>query len=471
MSLFAFKYSIILSLLLTVQFAFANQARLLVSDNDALSTRIELIQNAKSEILVEYFSIWNDDQVVNIFAVLLKAAQRGVKVKLIMDSLASSVPRSLISLLKTKGVDSSGIENFEIKVYNPPGLNFFNISSRNHSKMLIVDQKTVINGGRNMVDKYFGFNKNRNYIDLDVIISGEIAQVARDNFFKVWESPVVNLPLLYENDPIRMAQNSCQYVKDSYESECENLRNSAIKQYKNELNRIEESMKKIDAQIGHNTVLEFGSVKSQGTVFSEPTSIEFLSHEPTELVSKRTNSMTAQILNQLAQAKEEVLVISPYVILEPEWYTVFNQLLNKGVQIKLITNSLRSTDSFFAQSGYRAEKKKMSEMGIEIYEYNGPNTMHAKGFLIDRSKAIIGTFNLDPRSMYINREVGFVIAGSQPLNSDYLNFFNDLVANSTVVAKNKKQLNTDQDFNGVPAHGKFILNFSNMILPLIRHLL
>lgn len=161
------KKNVVLSALLISQFALANKAKLLLADTDALQARVDIIEQAKKEILVEYFSIWNDEQSVDIFAFLQQKAQRGIKVKIIMDSLSNKVPRSLISALQMHGKGPDGQQNLEIKVYNPLSLNLAKATHRDHSKMLIVDGKIMISGGRNIGDKYFGFNKVRNYKDAE----------------------------------------------------------------------------------------------------------------------------------------------------------------------------------------------------------------------------------------------------------------------------------------------------------------
>ena len=155
---------LLLALFFSSSFGYANQVRLISDAHQALQVRIDIIQQARQEILVEYFSVWNDEQSLASLSFLIEVAQRGVKVKIIMDAIASTVPRSLMNALLMKGRDQRGRQNLEIKLYNPVSLNLIDGTHRDHSKMILVDGQTVLSGGRNLGDKYFGKNPDRNFI-------------------------------------------------------------------------------------------------------------------------------------------------------------------------------------------------------------------------------------------------------------------------------------------------------------------
>ncbi len=460
-----FKY-VLPGLLMSVT-CFADKAKLLLTDLDALQARVDIIQQARKEILVEYFSVWNDEQSVGGFALLQKAAQKGIKVKVIMDSLSNRVPRALISALQMHSYGPDGEQNLQIKVYNPLSLNLAKATHRDHSKMLIVDNHIMISGGRNVGDKYFGFNKVRNYKDADVIVAGQIVDTARENFMKVWNSQITEVSRLYESDPEKLAENACAYVRND-NGDCENLRQNAIAEYKKQISRIDQSVLKITDLSDDTEGLITNTGKDWTTVMTECDDIEFMSHEPEFLVTKKTNTLTTQLKNKVLAAQKEVLIVSPYLIPTAGLHEVFRNLLDRGIVVKVITNSLRSTDNLFAQAGYRAEKQKMTEMGLEIYEYNGPNTMHAKMAILDRSAVLIGTYNLDPRSMNLNREIAFAITGNKEINAQFLDQYTSVMADSTLVAKDKVALNTEKDFEGVSSSKKFLLKAIGFILPLIK---
>ncbi|MCB0347273.1 MAG: hypothetical protein KDD37_00480, partial [Bdellovibrionales bacterium] len=141
--------------------------------------------------------------------------------------------------------------------------------------------------------------------------------------------------------------------------------------------------------------------------------IEFVSHKPDTFVSKKSADLSAAIKEMAQSATKELDIMSPYLIPTKNALAVFEDLIkNKGVRIRIVTNSLHSTDNLFAQAGYLHYKKRLIEMGVELYEFNGPDTSHGKAFVVDGHIAFVGTYNLDPRSAFVNREVGIFVKSS-----------------------------------------------------------
>ena len=460
-------FKLVLLSLIVGQYALADKVKLLAKDSDALQARVDLIQQAKNEILVEYFSVWNDEQSVGGFALLLEAAQRGVKVKVIMDALANTVPRSMISALMLHGKGPDGAQNFELKVYNPVSLNLFKAFHRDHSKMLIVDNKIIISGGRNVGDKYFGFSNKRNFKDLDVIVSGDVVQKAHQNYMTLWKSEITAEPLLYENAPEMLAEAACATQPDAYE-QCESSRRRALKEYDHEISRIQGLMKKLASFAGDKLGLATNTGTNWNEKMSEVESVQFLSHE-IALVDKSNNTMTKELGEIAMKAKHELRIMTPYLILTDTAFKIFQDLIDQGVKIRIVTNSLRSTDNLFAQAGYRVDKEKLAGLGLEIYEFNGPDTFHAKAAVVDGEVALVGTYNLDPLSANTNREVGFAFKGNQEILDDLNAQFDDALKNSTLVAKNKARLNEESEFKDVTAGKVKLLKALMFIAPFIKH--
>lgn len=224
---------------------FADKALLLSNDQNALQARIDLIQQAKSEVIAEYFSVWNDEQSIGGLALLIEAAQRGVHVKVIVDALSNTIPRALFATLLEKGKDASGNQTLEIRVYNPVSLNLFNLTYRDHAKMLVADGKRIITGGRNVGDKYFGLNKNKNFNDLDILAEGSVATQARENFYKVWHSKQAKEVSLYEYDPKNLDPWACRQESDIMN--CENRQTLAKKEIENQHLRLKNMLITIQA--------------------------------------------------------------------------------------------------------------------------------------------------------------------------------------------------------------------------------
>ncbi len=453
----------ILTALLISAVAHADDLRFLRADRDALQARVDLIQEARSEILVEYFSVWNDDQSIGGMGLLVDAARRGVKVKVIVDALSNTVPkRTFAALLELGG------ENLEIKVYNPLSLNLFRATHRNHAKMLIADGEKIITGGRNVGDMYFGVSRTRNFIDLDIIARGNLPVSARENFFAVWAAPIAKAVRLGAYHPSRLSA-PCPVITDDQTDNCAELKGTAKAELAAEKARILSILHDIKtAQDG-----DFVISNSQTDWFSQFHTVDdvrFQSHEPSTLVSKQTATLNRDLLAAIAGAKNDVNIVSPYLIPTDGLMVIFSELLAKGVRVRIITNSLNSTDNLLAQAGYRDVKRALIELGVELYEFNGPDTIHAKTAVIDGRLVLIGTYNIDPRSAFLNREIGVFAddAADTGLARELTQIIEDFRSISTLVGKDKVAV-VIEDPSKIPLKKRAILRTIDILLPLIRN--
>lgn len=390
----------------------ADRIRLLADDKEALQARLDLIQQAKFEIVAEYFSVWNDNQSIAGFALLLDAAKRGVRVRIIMDALSNSVPASVFANILQQGKDAQGNQNIEIKLYNPMRFNVFKLTHRDHAKMLIVDGERMITGGRNVGDKYFGLNQKRNFSDMDVILDGNAVRDAREDFLAVWNSKIVKVPNVKRFDPERLTIESCVKSTQKEMDQCEHRRKRLIKMYGEETLRIQTTLEDI-LRDTPTSVATPNTGKDWLADVADGSDIQFVSHKPESFVSKKTADLSVAIKELAMNAKTDLNIMSPYLIPTKNALAVFEDLIkNKKVKIRIVTNSLHSTDNLFAQAGYLHYKKKLIKMGVELYEFNGPDTSHGKACVVDGNIAFVGTYNLDPRSAFINREIGIFIRSS-----------------------------------------------------------
>ncbi len=450
--------------------AFADKARFLYDDKEALQARVDLIQQAEKEILVEYFSVWNDDQSVGGISLLIEAAKRGVQVKVILDALSNTVPPALFSALQTKGIDKDGKNNLEVKVYN--SFNIFTLSHRDHSKMLIVDGKRIISGGRNVGDKYFGLSKKRNYRDLDIMIEGEVVKKAHKNFLTVWDTKMVTPPQLHQFSADKIAENAC-FNREDFDA-CELQRKSALITINKEQERLNKKLGEILSSDSGAGIVKSNTQTDWMLGAVDIKDIQFLSQDPTEFTTKEVDVMTKDLLAQLATTEKEITIVSPYLIPKPILFAGFKVLTDRGVKINFITNSIRSTDNLFAQAAYRKHRLELISAGIELYEYNGPSTLHAKTAVIDKNKAIIGTFNVDPRSAYINREVGFIITedeNNHPLTNLLKSDIELIKEDTTQVGHNGQAMNLENDDHDVDGKKLMLLKAITFLLPLIENML
>lgn len=403
---------------------------ILEKGEDALLTRAWLADQARKSIEVQYF-IWSTDN-IGILATeaLLRAANRGVSVRVIVDDLLIDAPdKTLLALTKHP--------NIQIKIYNPKHkvgtpiqkrilnllTNFKGFNQRMHDKTFIVDSFVAITGGRNMAEEYFDYNHDYNFRDRDVLLIGQAATGIQKSFNKFWNHEIsFNVEDLFDGFGILQKNVS---VNDTEIQE--------IYQTLHEYASSPENYEPLVRQTIENITTNLPKL-SKDIVWTD---VSIISDDPGKNdVSfnlggggKSTKALTA-LLNS---AKREVIIQSPYLVLTKEAKALFNTLIKRGITISISTNSMESTDNIQAFSGYKNQRQQLLNMGIKIFEYKAfPEiqktvmqrydrvnqdppifTVHAKTLVIDSEKVFIGTFNLDPRSVNLNTEVGAVIINNK----------------------------------------------------------
>lgn len=393
---------------------------------EALLARAWLVDHATHSIDVQYF-IWSTDNIGILAAeALLRAADRGVKVRVLVDDLLIDAPdKSLLALARHPNID--------IRIYNPltsvgvplttrilnVATNFRGVNQRMHDKTVVIDGQVAITGGRNMAAEYFDYNRVYNFRDRDVVLLGAAVPAMQRNFDAFWSHPLVE-PVETLYDGLGVMQKNVritdQDIRDIYRWLHDYARDPA--------NFAPEVRGAIEA-----TPTAFDRLARQ-VVWSE---VEFISDRPGKndaTRSLRGGGRTTEALAQLLQeARERVVIQSPYLVMSDEALALFGQLTARGVKVRINTNSLASTDNLPAFSGYRNQRRQLLAMGIEIFEYRpDPQvmrqlmarvptaagrtpifSMHAKSIVVDSRIVYIGTFNLDPRSQNLNTEVGAIV--------------------------------------------------------------
>ena len=393
---------------------------------EALLARAWLADHAKESVEVQYF-IWSTDNIGILAAeALLRAAERGVRVRVIVDDLLIDAPdKSLLALAQHPKID--------IRIYNPQtsvGIpfhkrllnvltDFRGVNQRMHDKTLVVDGKIAITGGRNMAAEYFDYNHQYNFRDRDVLLLGETVKDMRASFERFWTSDIsVKVEDLYG----RLGAMQ-KYVR---------VNDVEIQQIYRELHEYAKSPENFAPEVRAAiaaTPDSFARV-AQSTRWSK---VDFISDRP----GKNENQFrldgggqTASALGKLVQsARTRVVIQSPYLVVSDQAIELFRQIIARGVVVRINTNSLASTDNLAAFSGYRNQREELLKMGLQIYEYKpapevqvklmqrSPTatkkmpifSLHAKTIVVDSKIAYVGTFNLDPRSENLNTEVGAII--------------------------------------------------------------
>ena len=405
-----------------------NQTGIYVLDKgeEALLARAWLADHAQKSIEVQYF-IWSTDN-IGILAseALLRAADRGVKVRVIIDDLLVDAPdKSLLALAKHA--------NIEIKIYNPQhkvgtlfhkrllniAVNFRGVNQRMHDKTFIVDGKLAITGGRNMAAEYFDLNHEYNFRDRDALLLGDATKDMQTSFNRFWQSPL-SAPVEELYDGLGIIQKNVS-VKDA---ELQKIYADLHAYAQNPANFFAETRAAIQ-----NTPQAFMRLAEQ-LIW---TNITFISDTP----GKNSNKIllggggktTEKLADLVAKAQQQIVIQSPYLVMSSSAISLFKSAIKRGVTVRINTNSMAATDNVQAFSGYRNQRDRLLKMGIAIYEYKpDPHikyallkqnaalsekppifAIHAKTMVVDNKTVYIGTFNFDPRSENLNTEVGVIV--------------------------------------------------------------
>jgi len=350
---------LILTLAATAQ---ADVFRVLDDDRDAAQARVDLIQQAQKEIAAVYFLAHNDRITITALALLRDAKRRGVgNVRLIVDANFQHIPRAVLAHLRDEGVE---VRVYHAMTFRHPSWLFH----RMHEKVVVVDGQRYIAGGRNLAEEYFGLHK-RNFVDRDVYVDGPSAEEAQRHFEDLWASSDVS--------DLRVRVSEHDKVKAS------RLLDDAA------------TGKSLDGFIA----LDTGTNWSEGQRDAE--AVRFI-HDP---VGVEGAHVAEQLEEVIAGAKREVVIESPYLVPSGSMLTLLEKKLKEGVRVRIVTNSLRSCDGALPFAGYIKYRRRMVRDGIDLREYRGPDTLHAKTLVIDGKTVLVGSYNIDPRSANLNTEV------------------------------------------------------------------
>jgi putative cardiolipin synthase len=393
---------------------------------EALLARAWLADHARESIEVQYF-IWSTDNIGILAAeALLRAAGRGVRVRVIVDDLLIDAPdESLLALAHHPNVD--------IRIYNPRhsvgtplhkrlfnvATDFRGVNQRMHDKTFIVDGRVAITGGRNMADEYFDYDHAYNFRDREALLLGEVVAAMRASFERFWGSGL-SVPVEELYDGLGLMQKHVTVKDAEVQQVYRELRTYAgdPANFAPEVRAAIDSMPRLFPQLARQ--LTWGRV-------------EFISDMPGKNgnhLSLGGGGLSTTALARLVEgARERVVIQSPYLVLSDEALDLFRRLRSRGVRVRISTNSLASTDNLQAFSGYRSQRRQLLKLGLEIFEYKpDPEVqravmqryaalkdqapvfaLHAKTLVVDSQIVYIGTYNLDPRSQNLNTEVGAIV--------------------------------------------------------------
>ncbi len=366
---------------------------------DALGVRLLLMQAAEETIDVQYFLMKPDTAGIVFAAGLLAAADRGVRVRFLLDDIFTTVNDRTLMLLDRH-------ENVEVRLYNPVagrGVKTFSFlgdfkraNRRMHNKSFIADNQVMIVGGRNIADEYFGIQTKGEFLDLDVVGIGPVAARVSAEFDTFWNDrrsiPLSAVSKTVDDEVLEKARIAIdRNQREAVLAAIERSQNTSL----------------VAAMTGGE--LEFFSAES--TVVTDAP--EKLDNKPgTEYAQ-----LAAELGALLQSAEREIILLTPYFVPGKRGVEYWRQIVGRDVRVAIVTNSLASNNHTAVHSGYSRYRKPVIDAGVELYEVRvdsgeDPNealTLHTKAFVIDRERVFIGSLNLDPRSLEINTEMGVVI--------------------------------------------------------------
>ena len=379
---------------------------------DAFVARAVLVDAAERSVDIQYY-LYHNDLVGGLLAVkLMEAADRGVRVRVLLDDIDTAGRDRNFAVLNSH-------PNIEIRLFNPFYRNrlrlpqfltrFGKVTRRMHNKSFTVDNQATIVGGRNIGNEYFYADPDKNFGDLDVMAIGPVVKEVSGSFDLYWKSS-----LTY--------QVSSLYTKSLDKGSLDEARNF----YKSFMQEQEHSPY---MQALRNSTLA-NNLRNNKVSYAWGTA-EALYDRP-DKISGINDSPDLHLASQLGEyfndTNAEIIILSAYFVPGMEGVHFLAKLREKGVEIKVLTNSLASTDVAAVHAGYAKYRRELLRAGIELYELKQSTadsenkmkisgssgaSLHTKSFVLDRKMLFIGSFNFDPRSYGQNTEIGLIFHSPQ----------------------------------------------------------
>ncbi|SES82167.1 phospholipase D family protein [Thalassotalea agarivorans] len=386
---------------------------------DAFVARAALARLAQHSLDVQYY-LFHSDLTGNLLtAEFWRAAERGVRVRILLDDMDMAGRDKTLAILNAH-------DNIEIRIFNPfirgksrAGqyiTRFGSVTRRAHNKAFIADNQFAIVGGRNIGDEYFGANPNLAFGDLDVMVTQPSTGEVSSAFDLYWNSPLaypVETLIKHQTSEEELASVET-YIDTFYQENKDNKYIESLQQSK----------------------LLSASYQQGEDYFWGDT--EVLYDLPDKISEDRENTafhLAPKLGPYFLNAKDHLLVVSPYFVPGKSGVEFFQSLQEKGVKVSILTNSLMSNDVPIVHVGYARYREELIEAGVQLYELDpkalgldfkrqksGKNregikgsksSLHAKYFVIDDQFTFIGSLNLDPRSVIENTEIGVVVDNEQ----------------------------------------------------------
>jgi putative cardiolipin synthase len=386
--------------------------RLLIEGTEAFVARMHSARMAARSVDVQTY-IWHADLTGKFLAhQLLESADRGVRVRLLLDDMDARAKSAHFAALAAH-------PHIEVRVFNPfasrkgtlnlvseGARNFERINRRMHNKTWIADNRFAIVGGRNLGDEYFGASDEVNFVDLDFGMVGPVVRDASASFDRYWNSPsAYPLELLDTTAADPGALEKLRRYLARHASESRDSRYARALLYDPAIQR-----------------LASGELPMQWSG-----NYRFVADDPLKISMQKRDAhraaVSAVILPAMRDAKTALDVISPYFVPGDKGSTGLVNTARSGSQVRILTNSLAANDVAAVHGGYSRYRKKLLKGGVQLWELkplagekkdsslfgSSGASLHTKALSIDQRTLFVGSYNLDPRSTWLNCEQGVLV--------------------------------------------------------------
>ncbi|WP_454763847.1 phospholipase D family protein [Cupriavidus campinensis] len=392
----------------------------LTAGADAFALRVALARTAQRSLDIQYYIFDADDTGLTLLAEIMAAADRGVRVRLLLDDLHTSGQDKALAAIDAH-------PNVEVRLFNPfanRGVRLFEfitdfrrVDRRMHNKSMTADNQLTVVGGRNVGDAYFAATTDLDFSDLDLLAAGPVVPQVSAVFDDYWNAeaawPLVSVARpLAADETAALQQQVRQHLDD---------RRTALR-----------------ATPYGKALLESGVLRAMQqealpAFWGRATVIADRAAKVTLPPHDDSTHAIPELINVLNSAQHDLTLISPYFVPGDPGMAWLSGLQKRGVQVHLLTNSFGATDVRAVHAGYAPRREALLKDGVLLYELkpsayaemvkekkrHGPGgssraSLHAKSYMVDRRLLFIGSLNLDPRSARLNTEMGIVV-DSAPL--------------------------------------------------------
>lgn len=393
---------------------------------ESMVKRLEMIRRARRSIEVEYF-IYKMDTSGKIFTrELVKAAARGVKVRILIDKLAGDLNPFVAHELAQAGV--------ELKYYNTNViLKLHAVNYRNHRKLVVVDDEEAITGGRNMGDDYFNVDEKYIFEDRDVYVKGPLVMAMKESFDRFYDHKMSHFVRRSKRPEIRIVRG---------QEEGERQQRNWDKNVKKAQDFLAESEEELTVKAA---LEKTGSAQLAGRpLFACPVAT-FVSDAPGANVQKESDkdyhlnfrNVRKTFLDKILPVDKSLTISSPYFIPNKRNEFIYEDLLKRGVEVSLYSNSLKSTDAIYMSANLYLHLRSWLNKGLKVILHDGHWSgigelaveaakeatwgTHAKTHIYETStysEVMIGSYNIDNRSDQYNAELGVFCKGNDEFTAD-----------------------------------------------------